>query len=625
MIAADISDFQATVMNLWPDGSIKFAVLAGRIDLQPSTPQTITLNAVPASAAASALTTTGLVATGITASIDFSPYGTVTWAGTDWANPQQTWISGPMMSSWTYRKPIGTDPHLVAWLEVRLFDGGNVEILPWIENGYLNVAGPGEKSGTATFTLGGNQAFSQPLDLLNYQRAILASGTTLSYWLRADPGITPAHDTAYLQSTRLVPAYMGVTSASSPLWSNLVTSYTPLAQANYSPDMSQTGYQPAIGLLPIWDAAYLTGNADARAWQSVQVNAYCAGRYGIHFRDETTNRPLRFSSYPNLVVSGSAGITSTGASSTRTYTPTASGTKPPNYNSAHHPSMGYFAYLLTGRLYFLEECQFLATTNFLKNTDTSRQYSNGIFMSNAGANTTRGAAWAIRTLAQAASITPDADPLHAEFVSSVNANITYNYQTCVAGALNDLGLVPPYSNYNGTASPWTSSVWMDDFYTASFGYLRDLQVHDPALDENLDAFLAWKYRSIVGRLGGSGTDQYSYRYAAQYTVPYGPSGTGDMSSNAGPWYTSWGAVARAMGLATDGDAGLSLTGSSGANPAGMATGYWGNLMPALAYAVDHGATGAKDAYIRLTSASNWSSSAATFNDTPLWGVRPRTL
>ena len=31
----------------------------------------------------------------------------------------------------TYRRPIGSDAHLVAWLEVRLYAGGAVEVLPW--------------------------------------------------------------------------------------------------------------------------------------------------------------------------------------------------------------------------------------------------------------------------------------------------------------------------------------------------------------------------------------------------------------------------------------------------------------------------------------------------------------
>src|SRR5207249_3272371 len=176
-----------------------------------------------------------------------------------------------------------------------------VEVVPWIENGYLNVAAPTSKSGTAVFTLGGVSRFNQALSLLNHQRAVLAGGTTLTHWYGgADPQITPRHGAAYLMATKLVPNYRGVTGASSPLFSRLVSSYTPLMQANYQTNMAATGYDPAIGLLPEWDVSYLTSAGDPRAYRAVLINGYAAGRYGIHYRDETTNRPLKFSSYPNL-------------------------------------------------------------------------------------------------------------------------------------------------------------------------------------------------------------------------------------------------------------------------------------------------------------------------------------
>jgi hypothetical protein len=55
-------------------------------------------------------------------------------------------------------------------------------------------------------------------------------------------------------------------------------------------------------------------------------------------------------------------------------------------------------------------------------------------------------------------------------------------------------------------------------------------------------------------------------------------------------------------------------------------GYWGNLMPAIAYAVDHGAPGASAAWARLTGASNWSVLAsAGFDDIPIWGIVPRSF
>ena len=622
LTSPDVPALQASVKNRWPDGSAKIMVLSGRIDLTAQAWRTIALNAGTAPAAA-AVSTADLKASGAVASVQFTPFGTASWSGNDWDTPARTVVSGPQMSSWTFRKPIGSDPHLVAWLEVRAYKGGAVQMLPWIENGYLRVTGPTAKAGSAAFTLGGTSRFAQPLTLLNHQRAVLASGTTLTHWLGADPQITPRSNTAYLMSTKLVPNYRGVTSTSSPLFASLATSYTPLAQAGYPDQMGDTGYDPSIGLLPEWDAAYLTSGGDPRALRAVVINAYSAGRYGTHYRDEATQRPPAFASHSNLVLnSGSTGVSSTGASSTGTYTPTPSGAAPPKFASSHHPSMGYMAYLLTGWFYFAEESQFVASLLWMKQNDTTRQFAKGVIESSAGANTVRGAAWALRSMAQAATVTPDDDALRAQWVGVLDANIAYYHQRYVTTANNPLGLVHPYEDYEA-GGPWDYAVWMDDFFTGSLGWLSEMGAHSSAQQAKLDSFMAWKYRAVVGRLGSGAAGTYNFRHAAQYTVFYAPSINSDYVTGTGPWYANWGAVATAMGIpATDGS--TSLQGSSGAGPDAMHAGYWGNLQIALAYAVDHGATGAAQAYDRLTSASNYAANAARFNDVPEWGLKPRT-
>ena len=391
-------------------------------------------------------------------------------------------------------------------------------------------------------------------------------------------------------------------------------------QGSFATDMGATGYDAGIGLLPEWDVAYLTSGGDPRALRAVLINGYAAGRYGTHYRDESTNRPLKLSSYPNLVMGNGSGVAFTGASSTNSYTPDATGVAPPTYDSPHHPSMGYMAYLLSGWNYYLEETQLLATANFLKQTDTTRQYAAGVLVSNAGANVTRGAAWAMRTLAQATALTPDSDSLHAEFAASVDQNVTFYNAKYVAQANNPLGFVQPYDHYTST-DPWQATAWMDDFFTASWGFMKDLAVNTAPAQAKLDAFLAWKYGSVVGRLGSGAAGTFNYRYAAaSYTMNYAPSNTANWDSGSGPWYANWAAEAASLGVPLA-DGGTSLQGSSGADPSVMATGYWGNLHPALAYAVDHGAPGAAAAYNRLTSASNYSPSQ--FNDSPVWGVTPR--
>jgi len=384
--------------------------------------------------------------------------------------------------------------------------------------------------------------------------------------------------------------------------------------------MGTAGFHLSIGILPEWDVLYLT-SASQKTYSGLIINAYSAGRYGIHFRDETTNRPFAFSSYPNLVAGEGSGISGIGASSTNSYTPTASGTSPPQWAISHHPSLGFMAYLVTGRWYFMEEVQFVATVNYLKQTDTMRITTQGIFQSAAGASTTRGAAWAIRSLAQAACITPDSDTLlRNEFNSSLQANIDWNHARYVAQPNNPFGWVIPYEDYTGVGdSVYYEATWQQDFYTAAFGYAKAMEPSiSTASSLRLTEFFNWKAQSIVGRLGGTSATEYLYADAAQYTVAVAPTDTPNFVTGTGPWHANWGAVYKDTVKATNPGIATGLRGGNFPE----ATSYWGNLQPAISYAVQHQVPGAAAAYSRMTSATNWSQLAADFDASPVWSVRP---
>jgi hypothetical protein len=616
------TNVQAVVKNRWPDGSVKFALISGRTNM----PATIALS-IGTSASG-----TPVSAPTFSASIGAGTFGSASFSNAD--SPFMTWVSGPVMSSWIYRKPIGSDAHLVGWLEVRAYAGGEVEVRPWVENGYLKVSGPTSKSATYTFSLGGSQRFSQAIDLLNHQRTVLASGSAFTYWLGTDPQVVPKLDVVYLQNSRLVPRYVAATSSSSTLWNRMSQTYTPLAVANHSPSMGTTGYHPSIGPLPEWDVAYLTSSADSRAFNAVIVNAYSAGRYGSHFRDETTNRPLKFSSYPNLVMGGGTGFADIGASSTSSYTPDATGTSPPTFKTSHHPSFGYMAYLLTGSFYFMEETQFVATANFLKQSDggayANRGGSKGLMRTDAGTNQPRGAAWALRTLVQASTTTPDGDALQSEFINSFSENVNYYHSIFIAQANNPQGTLAPYGNPYGNDNAFVIPWWMEDFLSFAFGYGKDLVALTSTVSAKLDAFTTWKYKSVVGRLGGSGSTEFCYRDAALYEMivaPCGgavtaacPTGASNWLTGTGPWFADWGALWRAStGKASnDCSSGTDLRNGYPDEP----TGYWSNLRPAIAYAVTHNATGAVAAYGRLTGSANYATYLARYNDDPTWSLIP---
>ena len=614
------------VKNRWRDGSVKYAILSGLVDLPSNSQQSVTIGSADVDASGSALNIGDLKSTGVSVSIGYEPNGSVSWSASDWDAPFINWLSGPQMSSWIYRKPVGTDQHLVAWVEVRLYRGGAVEILPWLENGYLLKASPGERSGTATVSMNGASRFSGALTLFNHTRAVLADGSRLSHWLGSDPGVSFKHDMPYLQSTGLVPSYRGVVSANSPLYANgLATSYTPLGQHNFPAGMGTAGFHPSIGPLPEWDVAYLTSDGDVRAWRAVQINGYAAGRYGFHFRDENTNRAPRFSAHPNLVLSAGSGVSGTGASTRDLYTPSPSGGSPPAFTNSHMPAIGFVAYLVTGRWYFVDEMQLLSAMIFLKQNDSSRNSTQGVLQTAVGANTTRGAAWSLRSLTHAAVMTPDDDaPLRAELIGSVQSNIDWYHARYVAQASDTLGQCQSYSDYSPGDGKIDGASWMEDFLTWAFGNVKATQAYGASYDTKMDQFLAWKYKAIVGRLGANQAGSWSYRNGAPYTVPFAPSETPDYVTGAGPWYPNWGAAYAAQGLTYE--SGNSLLNGNFGGGDGLATSYWGNLQPALAYAVEHGAEGALEAYQRMTNASNWQSGINSVNaSTPVWSVKPRNL
>jgi hypothetical protein len=625
---------QVTPMNAWPDGSLKFAVVSGTTALTANAAKTVSLSKGTA-AVGTALTTADLKATGVTASIACGSFGTVSWTGADWDAAFATHVSGPRMSSWIYRKPVGTDAHLVAWLEVRLFAGGAVEVLPWIENGYIKVANPTNKSATYAFTLGGTQRSSQAIDLPARCRTPLVSGAALSYWLGTDPGVVVRHDTDYLQATEVVPPYMATVDPAKAMVTGLPATFTPLQQGSfaYSQDaMESTGFANPIGLLPQHDVLYLTCAAPA-VYASVVRNGYSAGRYPIHYRDELTNRPLRFSAHPT---------TSTNYSSTNDMPVRATGTAAPNWESAHHPSVGYMAYLLTGRYYFIDEIQFAATTNYLALTDADRGGASGYTVPVLGGVQVRQAAWNTRTLMMACAATPEADTaMHAEFVNAFTATITKYYTQYVAQPNNPLGFIqsdPDYTiNYSGAqaaaATGFMAPTWQHDFFTASIGWALAAGLPISATAQTqLAGVFAFVAKSVVGRLGATntGTD-YLFTEAGVYNMCVAASHTPDWAGGTGPWLSDWNEAYRitrnVMSFYDTGGA-QQLKFFESPNtlheistpPAG---GYFANLLPAISYAVRHGAAGAADAYSRLTGATGWSDMRTSLNDdSPVWGVRP---
>jgi hypothetical protein len=634
-VTTDLATSQAVVKNRWPDGSVKLAVISGRADLMPGVPLEVAIQSVAALSSASAdLTTADLKKTGVVAGIGFDATS-VSWSDADWDSPFRAWIVGPEMSSWLYRKPVGSDPHLVAWLEVRLHAGGAVEVLPWVENGYVLVPAPGNKSGMFSFSLGKDQLFAAAIDLPHHCRTPLLGGAALSFWLGAAadaaPPVTPHHDVAYLQSTTVVPTYRASVSPTAAIVGKLAATFTPLAAGNFNYDsdsMASPGFQEPIGLLPQHDVLYLTcaGNPELTHGAVVR-NGFSAGRYAIHYRDEHTNAPIRFSSYPTLNLSPGSSFKDTGGSTTGSYTPKPAGTGAPGWDCAHSPSVGFMAYLITGRFYFLEEAQFATTCNYLGNGDNAalRNGSQGLVQTAVQAWQTRSCAWDWRARVQALCITPDEDTaLRQELIDSVEANIEFFHARYVAQPNNPFGWILPGETYNDTTS--TGAPWQQEFVTAVFGWSVAMELPISAdASKKLAEFFAWKARCAIGLLGTGAAPDWWYVNGFPYNMTISPALVPDYATGSGPWFSTWREAYDATYATPPAWLG-SKEGELAFEYIDVPNvGMFANIQPAISYAVQHKVPGAVEAYERMTSASNWTTLVAAFDHSPGWSVAPPTI
>jgi hypothetical protein len=380
-----------------------------------------------------------------------------------------------------------------------------------------------------------------------------------------------------------------------------------MQNGNYTPKMGDTGFQPQIGLLPQWDALYLT-SGDSRAWKSVQANAKALNSYPIVWNDPTTHLPVRPSDRPTWNSCGDqcGGSTSVGAG-------------PFTWDIAHHGSGGYLAYIVTGDYFYLETledqaamCYLLDNGGSTGGTGTSRSFKAIV--------QTRGVAWCFRTVSQFAAVAPASDTIASDYRTWLAHGTTEFLGIVNTPGMNPLGYLFSYENYKAGTGTFGVGPWQEHFFVQSFGMGSDIEPLSNMA--NWAAVRDWVYRAPVGILGPNGASNYCFTDASAYSLQVSDTTSSDPTT----WYTSWGTVwSKNHGGGTNTSCGNTLLGGSGGDPGVASTGYWGNLIPAIAYAKDHGAPGAAAAWTRLTGATNWSTVLNSgFADIPNWGIAPRS-
>ncbi|MCK6554766.1 hypothetical protein L6Q96_09335 [Candidatus Binatia bacterium] len=403
---------------------------------------------------------------------------------------------------------------------------------------------------------------------------------TKEFWIGgAPPAIAINHNLAYLTSTNLVPNWDTSKVVSEAGISSVYRSWQNAAKdlydaGNWLKYMPNTGGRPDIGPAPAWTVRWLyTG--DPRMRDQAFGNSDLAGAWPVHFREGDGSKYLdRAQTVPGIgypvsistrpTVKGFFTATQAADRVVAVGSRTDAGWVP---DESHQPEAWGPQYLLTGDYWYLESMQFWASWTAAQPTGSATCYHYGRGPTGAEGgiySQTRGEAWALRSRAYAAVLSPDADPFKAYLTALTHdalaiwegqRNITGSlYEntdlwkwgngsgTCKSGASYvacgsygcGLGIwlnkTPPTALHpwhsgnpglvsdpplNSTVVAWADQEWQQQFVIYSLGWARDLGFPTGRL-------LSWLGAQLINELTDPTFDPYlivAYRYP---TVKIGP-------------------------------------------------------------------------------------------------------
>lgn len=592
---------QVDVKAKHPDGSVRHAIISAVVP-SIAAAQTRTMSLVKGGTAPTGtVTIDSLMRTGFTTSVHAKVGGVDYYASADdllKSGKVTNWLSGPVATEWQVSAPLRTSsgalhPHLSARFAIRWYAGAQkarVDVV--VENDWAYEPSPQNFTYDASVIVGGKTMYSKT-GMTHYHHA---RWRKMFWYNTAAPEVNVKHNTAYLINSRALPNYDQSVVIPETALAGFKTSWTgtktePMGVGMANPGMPSTGGRPDVGLLPAWSASYLL-SMDKRAKDVMLGTADLSGTWSSHYRDRKTDRPISVQDYPYMTVLGMHNDTynkATGqyeafpacASSTACSTPN-------NHDSAHQPNLAYLPYLVTGDYYYLEELQFWAMWNSFSSNPAYREYAKGLYKS----DQVRGQAWSLRTAAEAAYITPDANPLKATFTTIVNNNLDfYNATYTNSSSTNALGvLTNGYAvNYdNGTGM----APWMDDFFTSAVGHATDLGFTNAA------PLLAWKSKFPIMRMTGTGT---CWIDGAIYALKIRDSSTSPFYTTIAQTYTA-SHTADILALQCGSAEMAAKFGLKIGEMKGYSSsteGYPSNMQPALAYAASAGGTAGKTAWTKF--------------------------
>ena len=512
---------QADEISTHPDGSVRFAVLSAQLsNLPANAPRIVNFYSAAKSSPSVSLPASPNWNLQVKATLS---NGTVLVANPQ-AQLQQLIASGanrrlhgPVASEFTVVAPMvdqasGTPhPHLTARLHTRLYEGGSrIRTDVVMENNWTFKTGSSNITYSLNVTANGQTLLSQP-SFTHYHHArwhkVVWSGAT------AAPQYRLRHHMPYFLSSRMLWNYnLGLKVPESVLADEAAAiaraNTKPMGPALIQPYFPSTGGRPDIGPLPRWAVLYLL-TQDDRARNSMLVNADAAASVPIHYRDEGNDQPVNVQRHPDISLRYPAYSTPA--------VPSGSGKTIWEPDRAHQPSFAYLPYLVTGDAFYLDEIMFWASWNIAWSDTDSRQSSKGLITG----EQTRGMAWALRSVAEAAHAVPDNHSQKSYYKTSLVNNLEwYDAATKNPNMQSPLGAMWMWDGNDATIP------WQNDFVATIFSRLAEND--EPKAKAVLDVFSKFNVGRFLNEANGYcpkrafNYDMYTVDTSGRYFTTWGP-------------------------------------------------------------------------------------------------------
>lgn len=585
------ADYQVDEKATHFDGSLRHAVISVYLGSIPANDsKTLTLTAGAAPAAGSPISAADVLKTEFDALVAMTLGGAAyTASARDGLAAGRAWLSGPLCTEWLITAPLknaagAAHPHLHARFGIRAYQGlKKIRADITVENAWAYEPNPSGFTYDVSLTVGKDKVYTKA-GLAHTHHARWRK----VFWWGGDPNLDPEYERDYLLDSEAFPQYDRSVKPSADALAKLKPAFEPMANGNLTSFMPGTGAHEDIGPLPHYAALYLLSQ-DARARRCVLGNGEAGGAFQIHYRDKVRDMPLSVDDYPYVTLLGNPQDTKNPKTGQfESFPAVSNGLQTHDPDDAHQPSIGYLPYVISGDYFHLEELQFWAQWNMIEANPVYRGHDKGLLIW----GQTRGQAWSMRTLGQAAYITPDAHP-HKKYFSEKVANNIAGYIAKYPNnpSANTLGYLEGHTPY----PPYGLAPWMDDFFTFAMGYLVQLGFTDAK------PMALWKAKFVVGRMMDPG---YCWLRAGIYELQVGTSAIAPYKSLAEIYKANF-PTATCTGVKMEGYP-------------DSPTGYPANMQPALAMAVDVGAPGAKEAWAKYMTRSP----RQDYSMEPQWAVVP---